>query len=156
MKRKPHHLFLVTGLILGLMSFWGSGQSKLFDIRLHDTYFVFAYTQLLGLLAILALFVWSLYLFANKILYSRALTWIHVITTVIPLLVFALIFIFSECFTNVIQMQYRGDTGPDSFDGYKLFTIGLCMTIVVLLLGQLVFIVNFIAGIFKRLANGTI
>ena len=152
-KQKPYHLFLWTGLVLVLTSFFVLKQNNSFDIHIHDTYFVIANTHLFWFLAILALFVWTLYLLTNKILYSKVLTWTHVIITILTLLLFALTLFFGDSFMNPTPRRYYDYSTWNSFDNYTTFTKAIGITIFVLLLGQFIFVINFIVGLFKRLTT---
>ena len=153
MKQKPYNLLLWTGLVLVLTSFPILKQNNSFDINLHDTYFVIAHTHVFWLLAIMALFVWTLYLLTNKILYSRALTWTHVIITILTLLLFALSLFFGDSFMNLTPRRYYDYSNWNSFDNYTTFTKPIGISIFVLLLGQFIFVINFITGLIKRLTN---
>jgi cytochrome c oxidase subunit 1 len=153
MKQKPYNLLLWTGLILVLTSFFILKQNNSVDIHLHDTYFVIAHTHVFWLLAMLALFVWTLYLLTNRILYSKALTWTHVIVTILTLLLFALTLFFGDSFMNPTPRRYYDYSIWNSFDNYTTFTKAIGITIFVLLLGQFIFVINLIAGLFKRLTK---
>jgi cytochrome c oxidase subunit 1 len=153
MKQKPYNLLLWTGLVFVLTSFFILRQNNSVDIHLHDTYFVIAHTHIFWLLAILALFVWTLYLLTNKILYSKALTWAHVIITILTLLLFALTLFFGDSFMNPTPRRYYDYTNWNSFDNYTTFTKAIGISIFVLLFGQFIFVINLILGLFKRLTN---
>jgi heme/copper-type cytochrome/quinol oxidase subunit 1 len=153
MKQKPHHLLLCTGVILFLTSFFILKQNNSVDIHLHDTYFVIAHTHVLWLLSIIALSVWTLYLLTNKILYFKALTWAHVIITILTLLLFALTLFFGDSFMNPTPRRYYEYSSWNSFDNYTTFTRAIGITTVVLLFGQFIFVINLIGGLFKRLTK---
>lgn len=150
MKQKPYNLFLLTAFIFVLTSFFVLSQNNSVDIHLHDTYFVVAHTHVFWLLAILALFVWTLYLLTNKILYSKALTWTHVIITILTLLLFGLILSFGDSFMNPTPRRYYDYSNWNSFNNYTTFTKAIGITISVLLFGQFIFVINFVVGLFKR------
>jgi heme/copper-type cytochrome/quinol oxidase subunit 1 len=152
MKQKPYSLLLWTGLFLVLTSFFILKQNNSVDIHLHDTYFVIAHTHVFWLLAIVALIVWILYLLTNKILYSKALTWTHIIITMLTLLLFALNLFFDNCFINPVPRRYYDYSNWNSFNNYTTLTKAIGISIFVLLLGQFIFVINFIMGLFKRKA----
>ena len=153
MKQKPYNLLLLTGLILVLTSFFVLKQNNSVDIHIHDTYFVIARTHVFWFLAILALFVWTLYLLTNKILYSKALTWIHVIITILTLLLFAFTLSFGDSFMNSTPRRNYDYSDWNSFDNTTGFTKAIAISIFVLLYGQVIYVINFIAGLIKRLNN---
>ncbi|OJY85720.1 MAG: hypothetical protein BGP14_17380 [Sphingobacteriales bacterium 44-15] len=140
----------MTGLIFILTSFFVLKQDRSVDIHLHDTYFVIVHTHILWLFAVLALFVWALYLLTGKILYSKALTWTHVIITILTLLLFAFTLFWGDSFLNPAPRRYYDYSSWNSFDNYTIFTKAIGITIFVLLVGQLIFIINFMVGLFKR------
>ena len=151
MKQKPYNLLLWTGLILVLTSFFILKQNNTVDIHLHDTYFVIAHTHIFWLLAFLALFVWTLYLLTNKILFSKSLVWTHVIITIMTILLFALSLFFGDSFINPTPPRYYDYSSWNSFDNYTTFTKAFGVTIFVLLFGQFIFVINFIVGLLKAL-----
>lgn len=152
-KQKPYHLLLLTGLVSVLTSFFVLNQNNLVDIHLHDTYFVIAHTHIFWFLTVLALFVWTLYLLTNKILYSKTLIWTHVIVTILTLLLVALTLFFGESFMNPTPRRYYDYSNWNSFNNYTEFTKAIGITIFVLLFGQVIFIINLIAGLLKKQTN---
>ena len=84
-RNKPYHLLLLTGLILVFTSVFFYDRNSTVDLHVLDTYFVIAHAHILWLLAIMASAVWIIYLLTKKILYSKALTWSHVIITLLIL-----------------------------------------------------------------------
>jgi len=151
MNQKPYNLLLWTGLVLVLTSFFVLKQTNSLDIHLHDTYIVIAHTYVFWLLAILALFVWTIYLLTNKILYSKMLTWAHVSITILTLLLFALTLFFGDSFINATPRRHYDFSSWNSFYHYTTLTKVMAISIFVLLIGQCIFVVNLIAGLFKQL-----
>lgn len=151
MKQKPYNLLLLTGLVFALSSFFVLRQNNSVEIHLPDTYLVIAHTNVFLLLAISALFVWTLYLLTNKILYSKALTWTHVIITIFTLFLFALTLFFGDKFMNLRPRRYYNYSDWSSFNDFTTLKKAIGITIIVLLFGQLIFVINFIVGLFKRM-----
>jgi cytochrome c oxidase subunit I len=150
MKQKPYNLLLLTGLIFVLASFFVLNQNNSVDIHLHDTYFVIAHAHIFWLLAILALLVWTLYLAANKFLFSKALTWAHVIVTILTLILFALTLYVGDSLSNLKPRRYYDYSSWNSFGAYGKYTKAIGITLSILISGQIIFLINFIAGLFKR------
>jgi cytochrome c oxidase subunit I len=153
MKQKQYYLLLWTGLVLVLSSFFILKQNNSVDIHLHDTYYVIARHHIFWLLAIFAFFVWTLYLLSNKILYSKLLAWIHVIITMLTLFLFILTLFFSDSFTNPTPRRFYDFSSWNSLNSDMGFTKAIGITIFVWLFGQFVFVINVIAGLFKRLTK---
>jgi len=116
------------------------------DIHLHDTYFVTSISFVYWLLAGFALFTWFIYLLSNKLLYSKWLSWAHII---ICLLTIALLLV----------LLYSGiDNRPRCYYEFSAWDISnefgkgpgiLVFILVGLLAGQITYIINLIAGLFK-------
>lgn len=132
------------------MSFLKLNHSATIDLHLHDTYFVIAHTQVFWLLAIIAFFVWALYLLTNKTLYSKKLTWTHVIITILTLFLFVLILFFGESFLNPFPRLYNDFSEWNSSDNYNSYTKTISLSIFVLLWGQIIFVLNLIVGLFTQ------
>ncbi|MEO9022277.1 MAG: hypothetical protein ABI237_11260 [Ginsengibacter sp.] len=147
-RKRPYNLLLLTGLILILTCFFFFNQNTTIDIHLHDTYFVIAHSHFFWLLAIPALMIWTIYLLTNKILYSKALTWVHVIITISTLVLLASTLFMGESLFNPAPKHYYDYSSWNSSVTTPARIIA--DTIFILLSGQIIFIINFIAGIFKR------
>ena len=143
----------MTGFFLLLTSFFVLTGNTTVDLHLHDTYFVIADSHFFWLLAILAVVVWTIYLLTSKLLYSKALTWIHVVITLLTILLFALTPFFGNNLINPTSGGYYDYNIWSSFDSYTRFFKTVTITILVLLFGQIIFVINLIAGLFKRLTN---
>ena len=150
MKQKPYHLLLLTALAFLLISFFILKDNNAIDIHLHDTYFVIAHTHVFWLLAILCLFVWILYVITNKILFSKALTWVHVIFTILAMIIFVSDFYFANIFSNIKPRRYYDFSSWVSFRHASEFVKAIGIALILFLSGQIIFVINFIAGIFKR------
>jgi hypothetical protein len=96
------------------------------------------------------LFVWTLYLITDKILYSKALTWTHVIITVLTLAFVILILFFANDLYHPTPPRYYDYNNWNSFKAYDMYNNTIANIIAILLIGQIIFIVNLIAGLLKR------
>lgn len=148
LKKKPYYLLLYASLILILVSFLKSDRSTTIDLHLHDTYFVIAHTSIFRLLAIPTFFLWTLYLLTDKTLYSKILTWIHVIITILTLILFAWILFFGEGFLNPMPGRYYEFS---KWNAHSVFNSSMNTIVISMFVwGQIIFVINLIAGLFKR------
>ena len=108
---KPYTLFLLTALLLFIFSFATLGDK--FDFHIKDTYIVTATIYSIWLLAIIFWFAWTVYLLLYKILWKKFLTWFHVVTTLLSLV---LLLTSSLWFERTATMSRR-----DSYD-YQSFS----------------------------------
>jgi len=147
-KSRPYNLFLLAGIIFVVSSLFTINQNKTVDIHLHDTYYIIGRTHILWLLTFLAFFVWALYILTNRFLLSKALTWAHVIITLLTLLLLETFF-FGFNFTDHPTRRYLDYSNWNSFDVYAQYSKTIVIIVIALVLGQVVFVVNFIGGLFK-------
>ena len=137
------------GLVLVLTSFF-LHQDKTLDIHVHDTYYVIAQGHVYIFLALVVWFLWALYLVTRKILYSKSLTWIHVIITLLTLLFLLFLLNFGGDLFNQSPRRYLDYSVWKTFNRYEQDTRWITYFTIALLLGQITFFVNLIVGIVKR------
>lgn len=150
LSRRPFNLLLLTAVLLFLISLGILKKNEVVDIHLHDTYFVIAKGQVFRLLTAVGLVVWALYLFTNALMYSKLLSWIHVIITILTLLLLAGMLLFDDTLINPEPRQYYDvspwkDVNPSM--GLRN-TVGLI--IILLLPAQLIFVFNIFSGLFIK------
>jgi heme/copper-type cytochrome/quinol oxidase subunit 1 len=150
LKQSPYHLLLLTGLVLVLISFF-LDQSKTVDIHVHDTYYVIAQGHVFIFFAFIVLVLWFLYLLTKKFLYSKSLTWTHVIITLFPLLFLLFLLNFGSDIINPRPRCYLDYSNWNKFNAYNRDMRWISYITIALLLGQIIFIVNLIIGIVKRM-----
>jgi heme/copper-type cytochrome/quinol oxidase subunit 1 len=155
MKQKPYHLLLWIALALVLASFFVFKQNNSVDIHFHDTYFIIAHTHVFWLLAIVALFVWVLYWMTNKLLYSKKLTWVHVVVTVVALLLFACSFLLGNNLMNPTPRRYYEPGNWSAFNDYYTFSNAIGVAILALLFGQVIYILNLLVGLVRGMGKQT-
>ena len=145
--QRPYHLLLFTGLALILISFFVA-PNKVVDFHVHDTKYVIAHLHIFWLLAFIVWLLWFLYLMLHKFLHSKTMTWIHVIVTLLTV-IFLMILLGNNLFYPQPR-RYLDLNDWHSFDRYDrhLGLIGYC--IVAMLLGQVIFIINLIIGVFNQ------
>ena len=148
-KQKPYHLLLYTALLLILNSFLVINQNNSVDFHLHDTYFVISNTHIFWLLAILALVIWILYLFTYKILFSKVLIWGHVIISILTILLFLSSLYFRNNILNPIPRKYYDLNDWNTLGIDSIATKFFSIIILILVFGQLLFIINFVIGLVK-------
>ena len=150
MRFKPYYLFAVAAAILFIVGMF-IPQSTM-DIHLHDTYFVFSSRFFFWFLSILLLGYFLLYLATDTMLYSKKLTWIHVVITVVYIIIFIL---YSRSFSNNVGMPRRYYDYGNGFNAYFHFqqeARTLRLTTLTFILAQLLYVINLLAGIIKAVS----
>jgi hypothetical protein len=135
----PDILLLITGTLLFLLSFFPNDRT--IDIHLHDTVFIIAGSQIYGALGILLLFFWFIYRLIHKILFSKILVWIHIISTIL-FFIFLIIIPYTE--SSSMPRQYNHQA---FFYFLNHIVAGLS---IVAVFAQFLFLFNFIAGLVKK------
>ena len=130
---KPHTLLgLLGGIFLLFVLF--SNQEATVDIHMHDLVIIVANAHVTGVSAAILLYLWLIYSFTYKIIFSRLLYWIHIVCTI---LFFILFYIVSH-----IQPS------KPSYD--DVHTV-LFVSLIAFFIAQILFVVNLIGGIIKKL-----
>src|SRR5687767_4244247 len=138
-KKSPHHLLVVTGLVLVLISFF-LNEKQTFDIHLHDTYFIIVLGHVFWLFAIIVAFLWTLYLVSRKVLYSTRLTWLHVVMTVMTVLLILFLVYLQGNISNQSSGTYLDFNYLRALDRNRRF---IAYSSIVLILVQITFLINF-------------
>jgi heme/copper-type cytochrome/quinol oxidase subunit 1 len=99
------------------------------------------------LLAISALVVWVLYLLTAKILLSKTLSWVHIMITILTFAVFILISYSGYNLTASTPKRYFDYS---TFDTSVKYTRTVTTIAGILLTGQIIFIINLVAGLVNR------
>src|SRR5690242_8828642 len=99
-KERPYNFLLLTAILLFIASIFNFNVP--IDIHLHNTYFIFPLKLLIWLPTIILILFWLLYLLTKRFLFSKALTWTHVILTIIcSILLLILPFILTYPFAGM-------------------------------------------------------
>ena len=149
LKQSPYNLLLLAALVLVLISFF-LNQDRTVDIHLHDTYYIIAQGHLFLFFAVIVWFLWFLYLLTAKVLYSTSLTWTHVAITLSTVLFLLFLLNFGGDIFNPRPRRYFDYSSWNSFNVYSRNMRWITYITIALLLGQITFVVNLIAGIVKR------
>lgn len=94
--KKPYGILTLAALLVIIASFAVKGA---LDIHLHDTYLVIAHAHLFWAVALFLLLLAFFYRTLRQLLFSRWLTWIHIVLTLAGL---ALV---------ILPFQYQGFSG---------------------------------------------
>ena len=151
-KKKPHNLLLTTAVIIFIASFFVFDHTL--DIHIHDTYFIISASQILWAIVILLLVFWILYLLTTRILFSKVLTWVHIILAVLTSISFVAISFYSN---------YQGKAGtPRRYYDYSNWETtvqfdNLTKVVAILfsgmVLGLFIYVVNLGAGVIKKITG---
>ena len=149
-KELPYNLLLLTALLLFAGGFLAT---QTIDIHLHDTYFVFTSRFLIWSGALLFALLWVLYLATKTALFSKTLSWIHILLTIIScLVIITTAYLMHNVYEGLAAMPSRYlDYGvAKKYDYLNNLEIATWILLLILALGQIIYIVNLFVGIYKR------
>lgn len=150
LKERPHNLLLLTALIILVFSFFGF--DKQIDVHLHDTYFIIPMAFLFWAIIVVLILLWLVYSIAMPFLFARVLTWIHLTLTCVILIFLVIVFFYShDYYTGLAGMPRRYyDYGDwNILMQYDNLTKTIFVTILIFIIGLLLFVINLIIGLFK-------
>lgn len=151
-KDRPYNLLLLTALIILIVTFFSSGQTM--DIHLHDTMFVIAIEHFFKALIILLLLFWTLHFATSRFLFSKALIWIHVIVSSACSLFLALATLYVTDNPNGlsgIPRRYIDNEDWQMARYHDYLDEGLTLAVLLLIAGFLIYFINLIMGLIKKL-----
>jgi heme/copper-type cytochrome/quinol oxidase subunit 1 len=154
LKRHPHHLLLLAAGIVLIASFFAF--DKTVDIHLHDTYFVIAMTYSFWLLIIMLLLLWTFYRLAKRFLFSKVLTWLSLLLTVSSSLFLVAVSFYSDSYYNGLAGTPRRYYDYGSWNSFTIrdnLTKAVVVFVLLLFIGLVIFIANFVIGLLKRFAG---
>jgi amino acid transporter len=134
-KENPFGLLLFAAIVLMLALVFRPTA----DIDLQDmTMFGVPLTIMVWIIPLLLISIWLLYLWTKNLLYSRSVTWIHVLVTVVATMLMV---------TVLYIGIYPSQTTTDQHE-----FIGNVMQMLTLLLvfGQILYFANVLLGLFDR------
>ena len=134
---KPHLIFLLSIpiiILIGIMS----GSADL-DINVHDTYYIIAYLHLAILISILfgiiGIGYWLMQKADRKL--SKWLNWIHIGLTFGGTLI---VWILTKFYRNeIMEWEFNNN-----------LTMVITLTVLLMIIGQLIFPINIIYGLIKK------
>jgi heme/copper-type cytochrome/quinol oxidase subunit 1 len=140
MKFKAYYLLLISSLILLILGFLEGEET--FDINVYDIYFVIANCHLYWLFSIFFLFFFLIYIFFDfgKVELIKILSKLHIFGSLFSLL----IFIF-PCSLIYDQSNFK------FYDEFLWINIIVTISFLVLLFLQLLFIINMVVSLIKRM-----
>lgn len=140
--RKPYHLLLVLAVLLAVVSLAGANNSKTVDVHLRDTYYVLDIVFIMRAITMLLLLLWLLYIFTFESLFSVGLAWMHICLTL------------TLSFTISGLLLWKANNYVVSVDimhiNIRRTTLVVQIFIALMLLTQLIYFINLLAGILKR------
>ncbi len=148
-KEKPFLLLLLFACIFFVCGF--IPNEKTIDIQLHDSYWVFGENHLFIAECFLFYFLFGLYLFSQKILFSKKLIWIHILTTIAFTLLILFITKTISFLTPIVPRRYYTYNEIDSFKQYAFLNDMISIFIIIVFFAQIIFLINIILGIIKKL-----
>lgn len=138
--KRPHHsLFLAAVVLIVLSVFF---QDSELDIHLHDTYLVSTFFHIFWGGAYLLLAFWLLYTALRKLLTNSYLTWIHIITMIL-----FLILIFTSLWQYRIASTGMTPSNLMMLSSYEEVPKQLILAVLLFAVGLLSFIANLLLGI---------
>ncbi|MFT3947326.1 MAG: hypothetical protein QM763_10165 [Agriterribacter sp.] len=140
--RKPYHLLLVFAVLLAVISLAGANNSKTVDVHLRDTYYVLDIVFIMRAITMLLLLLWLLYIFTFRSLFSIGLAWVHISLTLILSLIISGVLLWkaSNYIVNIDMMHVN----------IRRTTFLVQIFIALMLLTQLIYFINLLAGVLKR------
>jgi cytochrome c oxidase subunit 1 len=142
---KPYDLLLITSVLLLITSFFPL-QSTL-DLHLHDTYFVIAVSHITWVLSLFLFLMWGIYRLLSEVLFSRVMTWLHVLLTVIPLVIIMIIIIRQSLSIPAGMPRRYVDYNWSAFESFQRYNTFISVIAMVCILCQPVIILNVALGV---------
>lgn len=147
--RKPYYLFLLSAILLFVLSFAFWGQT--IDVHLHDTYLVIATPYFIWGLALLFLFGWTIYQLMGRVLWTKHLTWFHV---VVSLFLLVLLLTVNWWHDKLVPPIKRGYSSWETLREDQLRERRVFLPLALLFLtSQLAFILNLLGGLIKKVVQ---
>ena len=152
LKQKPYHLLLLAAVLLFIAGLFGFNSE--IDIQLHGTYYILSLTYILWRLSLILSIIWLLYLASKNILFSKTLSWTHIILTLVAcIFVLTMPYLITNWDEEIVGMpRHYHDFGQSKTFKYSgNLTKHAEIVAFILVAGQLTFLINLIIGLYRRL-----
>ena len=150
-KRRPYDLLLWIVILLIAVSLFV--WNKTIDLLFHDTYFILSISHVFWATAIWLIFIWILYVLTRRILYSKILTRIHVVVTIVSIICFLFVLLYGVDYYKGLAglpRRYYDYSGWDSFIQQSKTLTWSSIILGIMILSQFFYIANLLLGLFKR------
>lgn len=149
-KKRPYELLGIMALLLFLVSFVDSNSTL--DINMHDTYFVIAHIHLCWLFSGMLLLLWSMAVLFRNYTWSLTLSWVQVVLTLISVIAFLKIVMMGISLSGVPRRYYAFNEFEQQKSWFNTTSMYVFMLLLIVL-GQLAFIINVITGFFRKVSR---
>jgi hypothetical protein len=152
-KQKPYNLLLLTAIfsfIAGL-----SQMNVLIDIHLHDTFFVLPLAYFIWSFSLILIILWLLYRATEKILFSKKLSFVHIISTIVCCLFILILPYFINPYKGLAGMPriYSENGRTKTYNLLGDISNSAISLLSILVFAQLFFLLNFFIGLYRRANN---
>ncbi|MFA6084472.1 hypothetical protein [Mucilaginibacter sp.] len=145
LEKRPFEIFALMAVLFFIVSFVPSSKSV--DINLLDTYYIVSINGIFKPLAMCLLAIWLIYIFTNGMLLSLQLTWAHIIMSTLALVILVVAITFNIPYSTP-PTRYYAFVEPENAKNWKFMYAGM---VIMLVIAQLIFLVNILGGLFKRI-----
>lgn len=144
---RPYNFLGLLGVVFTLISFLV--VSSTIYIHIHDTYYIIGYKHFFWLIALITLLFAFLYGITNNLLLSKYLTWLHIIITTLSFItVIAFVSLGNDPNRRYIDVKLWS-----AFNRFNVISIFISWAILVLLFVQVVFAINVVGGVIKKVGS---
>ena len=143
---QPYFLFLLAGFFLVIAPVFKFGQT--IDFHFHDTYFVVSVKYFFWALSGFFVIMWGIYVLTDKFLWTKKLTWTHVLTTMFVFFILSSINLWHD----KVLPPIKTDAIDFTIKIYeqKRERIIVYPLMVIFVFGQAFYVVNLIVGFLKQ------
>lgn len=139
---RPYHLVLAAGLLTAFLSLFCKAET--IDVHIHDTYYILGSNHILLVSSVSLLLMWLLYAGVSRILFSNKLVWLHVVITIVTIAFIIAILLWIGFYDKLYIVDFS------AFGDVPIQYTVLAISFLLLIAGQLLFVVNLVGGIISR------